>query len=515
VKSLGSLKQIEEFSRNGDGLSCGTAIDAPQIARLAEHCQHGLEPIGVVERRSRCHEIVSAVAWNDHFEPARHHAAMDAQPRAFGRSAAFRATSCPTREERAARHGSHERPIIYDMRPMTFRFPVVLAAIVGMGWGAQQATTIQVDAGAWDRRDSIVSLDVKSARLDAANYTLSDGTASIALQVDANGRGWFVVPEMKAGTSRTYRLASPPAVTKPGVAATRTGDDVAFVQGDRAMLHYVGGAGVLPSADIKPIFKRGGYLHPVRTPSGRIVTDDYPADHRHHHGIWFAWTKTTFQGRDPDFWNVGDGKARIDFDSLTDVWSGSVQAGLRAQHRYIDLTSGSPITVLNEQWDTRVFATAAGKRPYYVFDVDVVQRNVAADPLMLPEYHYGGIGVRGASAFTKLDNVEFLTSEGKDRAAGDGTESRWAVISGGVDGPRASLAILANPANFRAPERMRIHPTDPYLCFAPSRSGPWSIAKGGTHTARYRLVSFDGPPDAAELQRLWRDYAQPPIASIK
>jgi hypothetical protein len=195
------------------------------------------------------------------------------------------------------------------------------------------------------------------------------------------------------------------------------------------------------------------------------------------------------------------------------VWSGPVQSGLRARHRYIDLTSGAPITVLSEQWDTRVFASDG--RRYYLFDVDVRQSNVSSDPLELPEYHYGGIGVRGAASFVKVENVQFLTSEGRDRAAGDGTESRWAVISGDVDEGRASIAILAHPANFRAPERMRIHPTDPYLCYAPSRSGPWTIAKGATHVARYRFVTFDGAPDSADLQRLWRDYAQPPTVTVK
>lgn len=403
---------------------------------------------------------------------------------------------------------------------MDAKFPLVLAAGLSMGWLAQPAHApreVRVDAGAYDRRGAIVSFALQDSR-PGLQYRLSDGTSSVPVQVDQSGRAWFVAPHLKAGTSRSYRLEESADARPPRVTARREGDNVAIAAGT-PVLQYVGGAGQLPSADIKPIFKRGGYLHPVRTPSGRIVTDDYPVDHRHHHGVWFAWTKTAFQGREPDFWNMGDGKGRVEFDSLKDVWSGPVHAGLRATHRYIDLTSGSPIVVLSEQWDTRVFAPGAADEgrglPYHAFDLEVVQTNVAADPLLLPEYHYGGVGVRGAASFVKPDNVTFLTSEGKDRATGDGTESRWAVMSGSVEGERASLAILAHPDNFRAPERMRIHRTDPYLCYAPSRSGPWAIARGTAHRARYRFVAFDGAPDPAELHRLWVDYAQPPTASVR
>ena len=373
-------------------------------------------------------------------------------------------------------------------------------------------TEIRIDSGAYDRRETVVSFTGPSVK-NTFQYALRDRDTSIPVQVDATGRAWCILPELKAATSRTFRLIEAPAGNEATVTAVRNADDVAISVkgsgGGAPVVQYVGGAGALPAPEIKPTFRRGGYLHPVRTPSGRIVTDDYPADHRHHHGIWFAWTRTVFQGRAPDFWNMGDGKARVEFEALEDVWSGAVHGGLLAKHRYVDLTSGSPVTVLAEQWRTRVFAGSAAPR-HHMFDVEVAQTNVTGDPLLLPEYHYGGIGVRGAASFVRLENVQFMTSEGKDRATGDGTESRWVVISGDVDGRRASLAILAHPANFRAPERMRIHPTDPYVSYAPSRSGPWVIAQGATHTARYRFVSFDGPPDAAELRRLWLDYAMPP-----
>ncbi|HSC28565.1 MAG TPA: PmoA family protein [Vicinamibacterales bacterium] len=410
------------------------------------------------------------------------------------------------------------------MRQPTLHVGVALALGAAVAFGraphglkaqsARPARQIEIAAGSVARRGTIVSFPLEGVR-DGAVYTLRDPSGrSAPLQIDAAGTAWSIVPELSAGESRLFQIVETPHDPE-GMTADRQDHNVGFSAGGRPVLDYVGGAGRLPAGDIKPIFQRGGYLHPVRTPSGRIVTGDYPADHRHHHGIWFAWTKTAFQGREPDFWNMGDGKGRVEAASLDRVWSGRVHAGLRAQHQYIDLTSGAPIVVLRERWDTRVFAGGGGSRPYHVFDVEVLQTNVSASPLALPEYHYGGIGVRGAAEFVPLDNASFLTSEGKDRKTGDATASRWAYIAGEVNGARAGIAILGHPANFRAPQPMRIHPTDPYLCYAPSRQGAWEIAPAATHVARYRFVAFDGAIEPAELDRLWRDYAEPPVVTVR
>ena len=69
------------------------------------------------------------------------------------------------------------------------------------------------------------------------------------------------------------------------VQLVRDSDRLTISASGRKVLTFQGGAGELPSPEIKPIFRQGGYIHPVFTPSGRVVTDDYPPDHFHHHGI--------------------------------------------------------------------------------------------------------------------------------------------------------------------------------------------------------------------------------------
>jgi hypothetical protein len=262
-------------------------------------------------------------------------------------------------------------------------------------------------------------------------------------------------------------------------------------------------------ANTRASFLRAGYMHPVFTPSGRIVTDDYPDDHPHQHGVFFAWTKTEFEGRTPDFWNMGDGTGSVVFEKVEDVRGGAERATFKARLRHVDLSAKpQPKTALNEVWDVTVHRAVAGMSRYAMFDIVSTQTCASASPLILPDYRYGGIGIRGHRDWREKTNVTFLTSEGKDRIAGDDTTARWCSINGRVDGQPVGIAALCHPANFRAPQPLRIHPDDPYFNFSPSKRGQWEITPGKPYVSRYRFLVYDGEVNNAELNKLWDSYAK-------
>jgi hypothetical protein len=272
--------------------------------------------------------------------------------------------------------------------------------------------------------------------------------------------------------------------------------------------------------DLTPIYQRGGYIHPVLSPSGKQITDDYPRNHKHHHGIWFAWTHTEFEGREPDFWNMGDGKGFVKFVSLDKTWSGPVHAGFISQHRQMDLTENKekPKTALNETWNVKLYAIGnSPTQPCFLFDMEITD-TCAHGPLKLPRYRYGGIGVRGNWAWNGKDKLNFLNSEGMtDRSKGDKAETvgRWAHMGGLVDGALTGIAVLGHPDNVRAPQPQRIHPTEPFLNLAPQQAGDIEITPEKPLTLRYRFVVADGAPDKTELDRLWNDYAHPPKVTVE
>ncbi len=276
----------------------------------------------------------------------------------------------------------------------------------------------------------------------------------------------------------------------------------------RPVIVYRGGRGELP-ANVPEAYRRGGYLHPLVTPAGHTVSGDYPTNHLHHHGLWTAWTKTEFDGRTPDFWNMGQQKGRVEFVQWLGTRITPEFGEIRARHRFVDLTAASPETVLEEEWTVRVRATAPTEP--YVVDLEIRQHNVTGQSLRLPKYHYGGLGFRGLDAWDGPANCRFLTSEGiTNRVTGNETRGRWCWVGGAVGAGVAGVTLLSHPDNFRAPEPMRLNPTEPFFCFAPQQLGEFEIPAGGIHRARYRILISDGPPDSTALDRRWTEWAKEP-----
>lgn len=390
---------------------------------------------------------------------------------------------------------------------------VVIASFFGfLPSAAPKTTYITVAAGAFDRRDVVVSFEL-DPKFSSDSYELRDEKGEYTPFQVSLRQASFVLSELKAGQKKTFRLTE----KRKGGQIKVDLSELAKVQNrleikirGRTVFNFVAQPTSLPGTEIKAIFLRGGYIHPVFTPGGRIVTDDYPSDHYHHHGIWFAWTKTEFEGGHPDFWNVGDKTGRVGFDAVEQTWAGPVNAGFVSRQRYVALTGPAPKTALNEQWEVRAYNVGSGPHPYFVFDIVATQECASTSPLILEEYRYGGMGVRGHRDWKDKTKVSFLTSEGNTRLDGNATRARWCHMGGSVDGEQVGIAVLDHPANFRAPQPLRIHPDDPYFNYAMSQAGRFQIDPGKKFVLRYRYVVADGPVNPKQLDRLWNDYAHPP-----
>ena len=376
---------------------------------------------------------------------------------------------------------------------------------------------IIVEAGDYDRREAIAHFKLPDG-INGNALIASDGK-STGLQTDGND-AWFVVRDLKRGEKRTYTVDAA-GVQQLAKAVGGNGTVTLQVFNKTALVYRTEKTDLPPDRpDLTPIYQRGGYIHPVLSPSGKQITDDYPRNHKHHHGIWFAWTHTEFEGREPDFWNMGDGKGFVKFVSLDKTWSGPVHAGFISQHRQMDLTENKekPKTALNETWNVKLYAIGnSPTQPCFLFDMEITD-TCAHGPLKLPRYRYGGIGVRGNWAWNGKDKLNFLNSERMtDRSKGDKAETvgRWAHMGGLVDGVLTGIAVLGHPDNVRAPQPQRIHPTEPFLNLAPQQAGDIEITPEKPLTLRYRFVVADGAPDKTELDRLWNDYAHPPKVTVE
>jgi hypothetical protein len=375
--------------------------------------------------------------------------------------------------------------------------------------------TVIVSAGDLDRQNTPVPLTLP-AELAGKPFELRGPGGRLPLDLDAQGAGVFVLPSLKKGKQARYQLheLKRPPKAAAGVEVVRDKDNVDVRVAGKRVLRYQAD-NIPPRPDIGPEFHRGGYLHPLFTPSGVQVTDDYPKDHKHHHGIWTAWTSTEYEGRKPDFWNVGGKKARKDHVSTGEVLPGAAAGRFTTQLSSTDLSATPPRQVLKETWKVTVYRTHAKAPPYYLFDLEWTDEIVGSVPLVLPQYRYGGLGVRGHIDWFGKDRAYFLTSEGKDRSNGEDSTARWVHMGGKTGETLAGIAVLDHPGNFRAPQPVRIHPDQPFLCYSPPKAGKMSLDPGKPYTSRYRFVVADGAPDKALLERLWNDYAHPPAVEVK
>ena len=217
-----------------------------------------------------------------------------------------------------------------------------------------------IEAGEIARTNAWVTVALPSTVRGSDLQLRQEQTGEIVpLQVGPDREGWALVPSIPAEQVVRYRIEPALRETTPDRAvAVRDVSRVRVSVEGRPAFTYVGEPLRLPPG-VEDVYERGGYIHPVLTPSGRRVTEDYPPNHKHHHGIWAAWTSTRFAGRAPDFWNMGDRKGRVEFERLGRAWSGPLTAGFQSRHRYMDLLAPTPATVLLEDWRVVAYAQPA------------------------------------------------------------------------------------------------------------------------------------------------------------
>lgn len=295
------------------------------------------------------------------------------------------------------------------------------------------------------------------------------------------------------------------------ISAEKLGSALHFAIEGKSICDYQMEPGNVPEG-VNENFMHGAHLHPIYSPSGRLVTGNHQPDHPWQRGVWLAWTKTQFGESHPDFWNMGkDGKitAEVRFERLDKVWSGA-QSGFISQHGFLDHSHTPNQKVLNETWEVRVAQETLDGTLTNVIDLISSQTCAGEKPLKLPQYHYGGLGVRGNPLWNPVDAVTMLTSEGHDRKTGDSTKAKWVHIGGDVDGAPTGMAVLIHPSNFRFPQPLRLNPKNPQLCIAPSQDGDWSIEPGKPYVSKYRMLVFDGKPDAKWIEAQWYSYSKQP-----
>jgi len=265
-----------------------------------------------------------------------------------------------------------------------------------------------------------------------------------------------------------------------------------------------------PPEGVDEAYGRAGYIHPLQTLSGKVLTHIQPADHYHHYGLWNPWTHVEYRGEMYDLWNIGDKKGTVRFVDFAEIFQHKDYAGFEAVHDHVIFDNGKETVIMKENWRIAISQLDADK-----YRVDIRSTLVPATDadVILKEYRYAGLGFRATPEWTNT-NSNVQTSTGKTRKDADGSLERWAIMSGQLGDSEGGILFLSHPDNYNFPEPVRVWPLDAnggrgdqFFNFSPTKTKDWVLNSGETYTLQYRLVVFDGSLSADEAERLWQSFA--------
>lgn len=285
-------------------------------------------------------------------------------------------------------------------------------------------------------------------------------------------------------------------------------------QRDRLVLAYNLVAPALPQG-LDPQLQHSGFLHPVASPSGAVVTAVYPADHAHQNGIFAAWTKSVWNERSLNFWDLAAGTGRVLHSRV--LKTAASDAGVSFEVELVHRAEQPPVVdILRERWRVLV---RHSDQTCHDFEIVSVQQNQTTLPLQLLQYHYGGFAIRGpvewllpkdtdkvSSDAGAREGASILNDAGSDREAANHQHSRWVAMTGRQGGQPVTVVMLCHADNFRAPQAVRVHPTKPYFVFSPAVDGDFVIEAGKPFESRYRFLVLDGVPDPERINEVWTSW---------
>jgi len=271
-----------------------------------------------------------------------------------------------------------------------------------------------------------------------------------------------------------------------------------------------------PPAGIDTFYKRSGYIHPLYTTHGQLLTRINAPDHYHHYGIWNPWTKLQYQGKEYDLWNLADRKGTVRFENFGEIKNTKKSSSFTAKLDHI-INTGTKENftekIIMKENQTIVFYTPGQNKDHYFLDMTIELTPVTDSPVILKEYRYGGLGWRATSEWNK-DNSTVLTSQGLGRSKADGSLAKWILAEGQLGSERGGMVWFSHPDNFNHPEPLRVWPEDSngngdlFINYSPTKNKDWKLEPGKKYVLKYRMLIYNGsaiPSDT--IEKLWSQFS--------
>jgi hypothetical protein len=345
---------------------------------------------------------------------------------------------------------------------------------------------------------------------------------SVASQIepgDPRKLHWVVTTGTASGGKHFYELFQEKVKPQERVKASVNDGALTIHKGDKNLLQYYFKA-VYPPAGVDEAYKRSGFIHPLWSPHGQVLTRIQPPDHYHHYGIWNPWTHVQYEGDTIDFWNINSKQGTVRFANFVSVENGPVFSEFGALHEHVVFKkTGSEKVAMDELQRVRIYPSQENQ-DFFILDFNIQLNCADESPVKLLEYRYAGLGWRTTEKWDK-NNSMVLTSEGKTRKDADGSKARWCLVQGEIDNDYAGVVMMSFPTNYNFPEPLRIWPENQYdrgdmfANFCPTKDKDWLLKPRQNYVLKYRFLVFNGRIDKEKAESAWQYFAYPPKITIK
>jgi len=315
----------------------------------------------------------------------------------------------------------------------------------------------------------------------------------------ATSHGWQILanvpPRADATGERSFHLSPAPDASPAAFQfAAASTDSLRLSEGTRPVLVY--NHGVLHKAGVPADRARSTYMHPIFGVDGEVLTDDFPQDHYHHRGLFWAWPHVLVGTNHYDLWAIKGIEQRFERWLARDAGPGGAVLGVENGWYAGDRK------VMQERVWLRVFPASGGTR---AVDVELVL-TPQDQPVALAGAEgksYGGLTLR----FAPRTNTLITTPLGSSEEDLPMTRLAWADLTATYPGATAA----SGAAIFIAPD----HPDYPpmwltrhygVLCVGWPGIEAKEFPAGEPIRCRYRVWIHRGATGKPALEKAYAAY---------
>lgn len=289
-----------------------------------------------------------------------------------------------------------------------------------------------------------------------------------------------------------------------GFAVSTDGANVTITENGSPVLVYRHGP-VDPPEGVDARYRRAGYIHPLYSVDGDVLTQDFPSDHYHHRGVFWTWPECTVGDRRIDVWALDGARPQPQNVEIVRVDAQGAELVFDAYWAFDDSPT---VPQVGERVAITVHPAQGGNRS---IDFHITMSNPTQETVTFlgaANKGYGGLCFRPDSARKPM---HFTADSGPVEEDQLSFDTPWADVSFRLDPeapPQAGVAVFQHPANPGYPHPGWIFRHYSFLGASWPHEETHALAPGESFELRYRMFVHRGSAGEANVAEAFAAYTR-------